>query len=159
MNNEKWRLIIGCCLLWIMPALGAEVVTNFSSDSMQCSKKLTDYVCIYSGNAELVQGDNQLTAPKIVTYQNAKHEIYQVIAEGAPARYHTADAKKVVDANAKTIKFYPLKNFITFIDQAEIIENNTKFTGQYIDYDLTKKTIVSRPNDKIQTTIVIQPSS
>lgn len=153
MKYEKWCLMILC---WFTSALGAPVPTQFSADAMQCSKKAADYVCVYSGNAEFVQGDGKLTAPKITTYQNVKHELYQVIAEGRPARYYAKDKKKTVNAKAKIIKFYPLKNFIILINQAEIIENKTKFSGQYIEYDLTKKTIVSRPNDEIKTTIVIQ---
>ena len=159
-KNKIWYLTLSAWLFWMVPVLGAETPTHFSADTMQCHKQSKDYVCTYRGNAKFEQGNNKLTAPKITTYQDMKHEIYQVIAEGEPARYHSEnEKKKVVDANAKIIKFYPPRNFITFTHEAQIVENNTTFAGEYLEQDLTKKTIVSRPNDKVQTTILIPPQS
>jgi len=143
--------------LWWSVAIAAhsEPAITFSAHTMQCVKKSSEYICTYLGEAQLTQGKNELSGPKIVTYQNAQHEIYQIIASGDPARYHTQDDQRIVDAKAQTIKLYPLKDFVLFIEQAEIIENGTKFDGPYIEYNIKKKTITSKPNTKMQTTIII----
>jgi len=136
--------------------LGAAKVMQFSADSMQCHKEHMNAICNYVGNAEIVQGQDKLTAPKITTYQNDKHEIYQVIAEGNPANYHTEDATRIMNATAQVIKLYPLKNFAVFIGNAEVIDGKTKCDGEYLEYDMVKKTMISHPHKTNLTKILIQ---
>ena len=154
----KSRHLLLLSILYALYSMAAQTPTKFSADKAQCHQKKTDMICVYSGNAEFTQETNTLAAPTITTYQNAQHELYQIIAEGAPARYRTQDQTKTMNAIAQTIKLYPPKNLALFIKDAEITQNGSQFRGQYLEYDMNKKTILSKPKNKSSTTIIIPQS-
>lgn len=161
-----------CTVLFVDCALGAVGTykstkpAQFGADSAECSQqKNGETVCNYAGNAVFDQVDSHLTAPQIDVYRDLKGSIYQIIAFGGRAHFATkmqsqadGNQRKAVVADANSIKFLLPKSLVVFIGDAKIVRDGDIFTGPYIEYDVNKETILSKPIGKDNlTTIILQP--
>ena len=152
-------------------------LAQYSSDVAECQQtEKAENICLYSGSASFIRGDEKLRAQKIAVYKDVNNQIYQIIAfgdkPGDRAYYDTLYApdeknndkpdsapqdKKPVNAVANVIKLFHPKNTALFIGNARITRDHDNVTGSYIEYDIKKQTMLSRPDIGQQTTIVLYP--
>ena len=145
----------------------------YSAASAECQQtQKAESICLYSGNANFIQGDDKLRAQRIAVYRDTANQIYQIIAFGVQAgdrSYYdtlyaltnedkgTASDKKPVHAEANVIKLFPLRNKALFIGAAKITRDQDLVTGSYVEYDIEKQTMLARPDLGKQTMMVLNP--
>lgn len=94
-------------------------------------------VSVYTGNVVLTQGSIRMTGDKMTVYNTENHELDTLIMEGNPATYRQLpDNSKVYDeAEAKTIKYFELKNRVLLIENAVVRQEDFFMRGDRIEYD------------------------
>jgi len=94
-------------------------------------------VSIYTGNVVLTQGSIRMTGNKMTVYNTENHELDTLIMEGSPATYRQLpdDSKVYDEAEAKTIKYFELKNQVLLIDNAVVRQEDFFMRGDRIEYD------------------------
>jgi lipopolysaccharide export system protein LptA len=110
---------------------------QLSADSAVCSRQKTENVCTYSGNAKFIQGTTHLEAPIISVYKD-NNKINKIVASGEMAHYSTQldENNKIINAQAKVISVFPDKKLMTLAGNSQLSENQNKFSGPYIEYQL-----------------------
>ncbi|MFZ0219205.1 MAG: lipopolysaccharide transport periplasmic protein LptA [Candidatus Aquirickettsiella sp.] len=114
---------------------------------------------IYQGHIKLTQGSGVLTADYATSYSDQKGQIVKVIASGNPARYRAfifPNRPKLI-ATGNTIYYYPQKDWLAAVGNAEIVQGQNHVKGPRINYDFKKKTIGSPISKKGHTQILIAP--
>jgi len=134
----------------------------YSAEQAECLQK--EHVCTYLGNVKYDQAANHLEAPKVIVYSNdsnAEQKIKKIVAIGKPAYYHTLQEpqKTPVDARAQTIELYPSENLVTLTGAAEVINEQGKFTSEYIKYNTLKHIVFSSASEHSLTTIILNPKT
>jgi lipopolysaccharide export system protein LptA len=114
---------------------------------------------IYQGHIKLIQGTRLLTADYATSYSNQTGQIIKIVATGHPARY-CADVfhnRPQLIAIGNTIYYYPLKDWLEAVGDAQIIQGENHFKGPKINYDFKKKTVGSSPSKQGHTHIILAP--
>src|SRR5436190_11994886 len=129
----------------------------FESDSLSYNseKKLG----IYQGHIKLTQGTGVLTADYATSYSDQMGQITKVVAIGNPARYRALifpNQPKLI-ATGNTIYYYPQKDWLEAVGNAEIIQGKNHFKGPQVNYDFKKKTVGSPISKVGHTQILIAP--
>lgn len=116
-------------------------------------------ICQYQGNVKLTQGTTTVAANLLITYSDKHKKLQQAIATGLPASYSTLpdNSKIPFTASGNTIKYYPPKGYIEFIENAKAIQGKDTFAGPQINYDIKRQTVSSPSSHQGHTSIVIQP--
>ncbi|MEN9916244.1 MAG: component of the Lpt lipopolysaccharide transport system [Pseudomonadota bacterium] len=129
----------------------------FESDTLSYNSETK--LGIYQGHIKLIQGSGVLTADYATSYSDQKGQITKVIAMGSPARYQALifpNQPKLI-ATGNTIYYYPQKDWLEAVGNAEIVQGQNHLKGPQINYDFKKKTVGS-PISKIgHTQILIAP--
>lgn len=129
----------------------------FESDTLSYNSETK--LGIYQGHIKLTQGNSVLTADYATSYSDQKGQIKKVVAIGNPARYQAIifpNQPKLI-ATGNTIYYYPQKDWLEAVGNAEIIQGQNHVKGPQINYDFKKKTVGS-PISKIgHTQILIAP--
>jgi lipopolysaccharide export system protein LptA len=109
------------------------------SDAAHCERTNGSDLCIYTGNVVIKQGTGILEAPQVTIYKKYA-KISKIEAIGRKAHYHVNvdDKNKVIDALANSITLYPEKNLMVLEGDGEITEDQSKFTGPYLEYVFKK---------------------
>jgi lipopolysaccharide export system protein LptA len=152
---------------------------RFSSAQAECNQvAVGGNICTYTGNAKFDEADNHLRAPKIVVYRDANNQIQKVVAIGkkayysavivdngpgtstravaAPSNKKNVGARKPVNAEANTITLYPQKNLMILEEDAVLTKEKEAIRGSYIEYDVAKQTLLSKPKIGEHTTLTLQ---
>jgi lipopolysaccharide transport protein LptA len=110
---------------------------NINADSAFCQRKDETNFCVYSGKVIFAQGTSLLKAPKVTVYKKYD-KINKVEALGLDSLAHYQveldESHKLVVAKAKIITLYPDKNLMVLSGDGEIVEDNNKFNGPYLEY-------------------------
>lgn len=119
-------------------------------------------VNVYEGNVKANQGTTQLMADRITTKNNAQHKIEEAIAIGINrlAEYTTIpkEGDLLFSAQARIMKFYPLKSIIILEKDVVVTQGENNFHGPLIVYNTKDQTIKAPPSKEGRATIVIEPS-
>ena len=106
---------------------------------------------VYTGSVDVKQGGMHIAGERMTTHQNDKSEVDKIVTTGGPATLKQAatKTKKALDAKASRIEMYLSRNMVYFIGNASIIQTNTEFYGERIEYNLDTQAIhADRGNSK-----------
>lgn len=129
----------------------------FESDTLSYNSETK--LGIYQGHIKLTQGSGVLTADYATSYSDQKGQITKVVATGNPARYRALifpNQPKLI-ATGNTIYYYPQKDWLEAVGDAEIVQGQNHFKGPQINYDFKKKTVGSPISKMGHTQILIAP--
>lgn len=162
-----------CCILILaaFPAYAEFDVNKDKNEKAYISSDTADLnrttgVGVYRVDVKIDQGSTHVRGDVVTTYTDANNKLKEAIIvgkEGELASYETLieTGKPVLYAKAKTIKFYPQKNYIILIGNASIIQGTDSIQGDQLEYDIEKQHLIAKGNDsskgKNRTTIVILP--
>lgn len=116
---------------------------------------------VYEGNVQITQGETRLSADRVTTQNNAQHKMEEAIAYGTdknPAHYWTILKKEdpLFHAQAKVIKFYPIKSTVVLEGDAVVIQGKNSFNGPVIVYNIQNQTVSAPASTKGHATIIIE---
>ena len=96
-------------------------------------KKIT----IYRGDVVVIQGSIKMTGHTMHVYFDKNNDMELVIMDGTPATYRQLPDDSTIydEAEALRMEYYALKNYVILIDQAKVTQEETKLTGERIEYD------------------------
>lgn len=132
-------------------------IIYFESDTLLYNNETK--LGIYQGHIKLTQGTSILTADYATSYADNEGQIVKVVAIGNPARYRTQifpNRPKLI-ATGNTIYYYPLKDWLKAVGNAEIVQGQNRVKGPQINYDFKKKTVASPLSKEGHTQILIAP--
>ncbi len=94
-------------------------------------------ISIYRGNVITVQGTIRMTGDKMTVYYTDDDEMDHMIMEGRPATYRQLpeDSSVYDHAEALTMEYYELKEYVILIDKALVTQEGLRFSGDRIEYD------------------------
>lgn len=132
-------------------------VVTITADSVEYNHKTG--ISTYSGHIHATQGTTKLDANRVVVYRSKKNKITKIVAMGKLAHYETLPdgQKNKIHARAKTIEYYPLKEKIILIGDADADFDKNHLSGQHITYNIASQTAISKPSPGGKTTIVLEP--
>ncbi len=132
-------------------------IINVDADTLQFNNETQ--IGIYQGHIKLTQGTRVLTADYATSYSNKEGQIVKIIAIGHPACYRALVFHKQpkLIATGNTIYYYPLKDWLKAVGDAQIIQGQNHFQGPQINYDFKKKTVSSPLSTKGHTQILLAP--
>lgn len=129
----------------------------FESDTLSYNNETK--LGIYQGHIKLTQGNGVLTADYATSYSDQNGQVTKVIAIGNPARYRGLiflNQPKLI-ATGNTIYYYPQKDWLEAVGNAEIVQGQNHVKGPQINYDFKKKTVGSPLSKEGHTQILIAP--
>ncbi len=129
----------------------------FESDTLSYNSETK--LGIYQGHIKLIQGSCVLTADYATTYFDEDGQIVKVIATGNPARYRALifPNQPNLIATGNTIYYYPQKDWLEAVGNAEIVQGQNHLKGPQINYDFKKKIVSSPISKEGHIQIVIPP--
>lgn len=159
------RLLVGTILLGYClsaaQALSSDrtQVLHARSDTAEINQQTG--VSTYLQHVFAVQGTTSLTADKVVTRQDAHHQLIEVIAYGQPAVYKTIpeQGKAELTATALEIHYFPDRHYVELIHQAVVVQNGNRYEAPRINYDIDQQVVVSPVSSAGHTSIVLQPAT
>lgn len=94
-------------------------------------------ISIYTGNVITIQGTIYMTGDKMTVYYTEDDEMDYMIMEGRPATYkQLPDDSSVYDyAEALTMEYYEIKEYVILIEEALVTQEGLRFSGDRIEYD------------------------
>ena len=114
----------------------ANLPTLLSSDSAVCKRQNNVSVCIYSGNARMVQGTTNLQAQQITIHKKPEGKVNKIVASGKLSNYSTVlDNNKLVNADADLITIYPDKKLMVLQGDGRMVVGQDKYSGPDIKYN------------------------
>lgn len=132
-------------------------IIYFESDTLSYNNETK--LGIYQGHIKLAQGSGILTADYATSYADLDGQVTKIVAIGNPARYRALifpNRPKLI-ATGNTIYYYPQKDWLEAVGNAEIIQGQNHLKGPQINYDFKKKTVGSPISKEGHTQILIAP--
>ncbi|MBA3660695.1 MAG: lipopolysaccharide transport periplasmic protein LptA [Gammaproteobacteria bacterium] len=118
-------------------------------------------VKIFLGNVKVDQGTTHLTADKVITKDNERHQLEELLAFGVLQSAHYWTLPKIGDTElhsyAKTIKFHPLLANVTLEQDVVVIQGENSFKGQLIHYNMDDQTITVPASKNARAELVYTP--
>ena len=118
-------------------------------------------VNIYEGHVKVDQGASHLTADKLITKSNPKHEIQEATAYGLLALAHYWTIPKLgeaeIHAHAEIIRFFPIRDNLTLEKQVFVTQGENNFRGELVYIDNNKETITVPPTKTNRAVLVYDP--
>lgn len=115
----------------------------------------------FDGNVKVDQGTTHVTADRLITKSNSKHEIQEAIAYGLQDLAHYWTIPKIGDleihAKAKIIKFYPITSNVTLEQDVIVTQGENSFQGQLIHYNMNDQTIAVPASKNGRAVLVYNP--
>ena len=160
-------LLLAVALLLAGPAsaftLDSDEPIRVSADSARLDD--TAGTAIYSGDVELMQGQVQLNAERVVLYRSPEG-LRRIEASGSPAHYRqpAREGEGVTNARALNITWSAEENRLTFEREAVIEQEGNIFRGDVIHYNTVNRVVTaeggsSAENGSGRVEMVIQPRS
>lgn len=116
----------------------------------------------FVGNVNVRQGSTHLTADRLVTKNNQRHEVREAIAYGLqrPAHYWTLPQRgeSEVHAYASIIKYYPIVAHVILEKNAVVTQNNNRFQGPRIYFNMNEQTVYVPASKEGQVVLEYDPS-
>ncbi|WP_079253708.1 lipopolysaccharide transport periplasmic protein LptA [Endozoicomonas arenosclerae] len=107
-------------------------------------------VSIYKGDVVMIQGTTRITGDKVTVY-SIKQEVQKIVAEGYKKRAYYEEQQPedqgTLQAWGHTIDYQVAGDKIKLIKQAQLTQKGDTFTGERIDYDLTKQTVNAKGSE------------
>lgn len=152
-------IIIFCTLSDTVSAQSRNLAQTIYFESDTLSYNSETKLGIYQGHIKLTQGSGVLTADYATSYSDQKGLITKVVAIGNPARYRALifPNKPKLIATGNTIYYYPQKDWLEAVGNAEIVQGQNHVKGPQINYDFKKKTVGSPISKVGHTQILIAP--
>lgn len=142
---------------WAEPKPDKDQPISIKSDNGDFNDKTG--IAIYHGNVIMIQGSRHLTADKLIIERDSNGKINTMIAYGhkklAKFRFQPDPAKPVGYSSAKVIKFFPNKDLMIFIGQAELQQNSDLIRGAYLVYHMDTGILNSKSKTNQRTTVII----
>lgn len=147
-------------------ALPAQALTNDIKEILHITANTTIYnykkgVNYFEGNVQIDQGTTHVTADRLTTRANEKHQIEEVIAYGVHdlAHYWTLAKQNqpIINAHARIIKFYPLTSNATLQGEVFVTQGENNFQGQLIHYNMKDQTIIVPETKNGRAVLVYNP--
>ncbi len=139
-KNKLIRIFFGVLLLGATQVLWALESDKDQPIEIEAdSGELDDIrnISIYRGNVITIQGTIYMTGDKMTVYYTDDDEMDYMIMEGRPATYkQLPDDSSVYDyAEALTMEYYELKEYVILIEEALVTQEGLRFSGDRIEYD------------------------
>lgn len=117
----------------------------------------------FDGNVKVDQGTTHVTADRLITKSNNKHEIQEAIAYGLNDLAHYWTIPKIGDleihAKAKIIKFYPSTSNVTLEQDVLVTQGENSFQGQLIHYNMNDQTIAVPASKNGRAVLIYNPDA
>jgi lipopolysaccharide export system protein LptA len=141
-----------------LPSDARETV-HIASDSAIYNYKTG--VDIYEGNVKVDQGTTHIRADRLITKKNNEHKITEAIAYGTRSLAHfwtlPRQDEAMINAEAKLIKFYPIKSDAVLENKVRVVQGLNSFTGEIVQYNNTEQTITVPASKNGRAVIVYNP--
>ena len=139
-KNKLCRFYLGLLLLIMTQSPGALETDKDQPIEIEADAGELDDIknrSIYRGDVIAVQGTVRMTGDKMTVYYTEDDEMDYLIMEGRPATYRQLpDDSSVYDyAEALTMEYYELKEYVILIDKALVTQEGLRFSGDRIEYD------------------------
>jgi len=116
---------------------------------------------VFTGHVKAIQGSTHLTADKVTTKDNDKHQIQEIVAYGENESAHYWTLPKVGDqqmhAYASIIKFFPLDSNVILEKNVLVKQGDNHFKGQLILYNMNDETITVPPSANGRAVLIYNP--
>ena len=92
---------------------------------------------VYEGNVVVTRGSIRMTGDRMTVYYTENEELDTLIVEGNPATYRQLpdDSKVYDEGRAQRMEFREFENLIILMDDAEVVQERSSFSGDRIEYD------------------------
>lgn len=137
-------------LLWLLPfsaqaLLDKKIPIDVKAYTVVIDERLG--LSIYTGNAQITQGDLIIVAKKIQIFSK-NQAITKVIAVGTkkkPAYYqqNQANQPEFVEATAQNIVYFIGKQLVRLKGDAYLIQGSDSFSGGVLSYDINKNKVIA----------------
>lgn len=116
---------------------------NIEADHAQLDDKAG--VTQYKGDAILTQGTLRLEGDIITFYYDENQQLIKAVAQGKRATYQQIHqpGEKPVRAKALQMEYYADRQKIYLLGQGYVWQNGDEFTGNRIEYDITRNVVVA----------------
>lgn len=106
---------------------------------------------VYEGEVTLTQGTLKIAADRLVLLFDGKH-LQQAIADGNPANYEQKVSRDnpVTHATANRIDYFAVSREVAFTGNAELRQDNNRFSGELIRYNINTETVTASGADDKQ---------
>ena len=144
----------------------AHSLTTDSKEKLHITADSTIYnyrngVNYFEGHVLIDQGTTHLTADRLTTKANVKHEIQEAVAYGVGELAHFWTVPRlgepIVHAHAKVIKFYPLTLNASMQGDVIVTQGENNFQGQLIHYNMSDQTIIVPETKNGRAVLVYNP--
>ena len=143
---------------YALPEDSKEILHIKADTTIYNYKKGVNY---FEGHVQIDQGTTHVTADRLTTKDNDKHQIQEAIAYGIHdlAHFWTVPqlGAKEVDAHAKIIKFYPITLNATLQGEVLVTQGENNFQGQLIHYNMSDQTIIVPETKNGRAVLVYNP--
>jgi len=153
------------CICFISSSLAAttvarpdsELPVQITADHASFDHKLG--VAVYLGNVQVNQGTRHLTANKLVIESDSSNRIKIMVATGTPATFRSQqDPNKPAGTGAaKVIKYYPQKDKVDLLYQAQLTQDGDTISGPKLSYNFVTEVLQGNSSPRERTTVILQP--
>lgn len=146
---------------WAM-ALKSDSEQPVTIDSNTASYNEKKAISIYTGNVVTIQGSLHINSDKLVVYLK-DGGIEKMVFTGKPAKFRQlpAKGKEEIHGEGLTGEFYPNQNKLVLIEEAVVIQGNSRSASRLIVYDSKNALIKAgeKSSNKGRVHSVFQPKS
>lgn len=115
----------------------------------------------FEGHVQIDQGTTHVTADRLTTKTDEKHQIQEAVAYGVSDLAHFWTLPKlgqqVINAHARIIKFYPITSNATLQGAVVVTQGENVFQGQLIHYNMNDQTIIVPETKNGRAVLVYNP--
>lgn len=114
-------------------------------------------ISTYSGNVIISQGLSKLQADSIIV-NSLDRKITTIIAKGTPAHFSQQATSETTNIHGygREITYSTSTQTLTFTGEAKLIQAENSFSGDVIEYDVTKKAIKAKGDETAGSRVKIQ---
>jgi lipopolysaccharide export system protein LptA len=164
-RNRALFMFIAAIHLAVL-SLNANSLTEDRKEKLHVTADTTIYnyhngTNYFEGHVLIDQGTTHLTADKLTTKNNSKHQIEEAVAYGVKELAHfwtiPKQGEPIMNAHANVIKFYPMTLNVTLQGHVRVTQGGNNFQGQLIHYNMNDQTIIVPETKNGQAVLVYNP--
>lgn len=165
-QNHRHRYQLFMLVMIAALAFSAHALKKDNKEVLHINANTTIYnykkgLNYFEGNVKIDQGTTHVTADRLTTKANDKHEIEEAIAYGVHDLAHfwtlAKEGQPVINAHARIIKFYPLTSNATLQGEVFVTQGENNFQGQLIHYNMKDQTIIVPETKNGRAVLVYNP--
>lgn len=155
--NRSQQALACCLFLLTFSAFGIDPNSKEPIEIESDSATLDDKTGIssYTGNVIISQGQSRLEAEYILV-SSQDRKISSIVATGSPAHFVQKADGTSTHGYGNSISYNTELESLTFKGNAKLIQAENSFSGEEIEYDVTKKAIKAKGDENIGTRVKIQ---